>query len=187
MNAASVLAHSMVQGLDEFQNGFLHPLMTPVQVLVLVTFGLWMSRRRPFAPAREMGAFSAASALALGAVLIFPEVKLPLVLLMLTAVAGASVIASGWSEPAMVRYVGFALAGVLLGLDSVPDFFWITRWNAFKTVAGTWFGMQIGILFVGYYSSLLPDKKWATYAVRIVASWVIAIAVMMIAFLFRRA
>jgi hydrogenase/urease accessory protein HupE len=186
-HAASALAHSSIQGLDEFQNGFLHPLMTPVHLLVLVTFGLWLSRRRPFAPAREVGTFAASSALAFGAVLMFPKLEMPLLPVMLTAVAGASVIASGAREQAAVRYVGFALAGALLGLDSAPDFFWITRWNAFKTVAGSWFGLQIGILWVGYYSSLLPDRKWATYGVRIIASWVIAIAVMMIAFLFRRA
>ncbi|MEK7949137.1 HupE/UreJ family protein [Luteolibacter soli] len=180
------LAHSMIKGLGEFQNGFIHPFMTPVHVLALVTFGLWLSRLKPFEPAKEVGTFAASSALGLIAVLVFPRFTLPLLPLLLATMAVAGVISSGWREPRGIRLAGLAVAGALLGIESAPDF-WLARADACKSAAGSWAALQVGLLCVSYYTSLLPDRKWASYGVRIIASWVIAIAVMVIAFLYRRA
>lgn len=185
LSGPGLLGHSMIKGLGEFQNGFIHPFLTPVHLLVLVTFGLWLSRKRPFEPAKEVGTFAVSSALGLMAVLVFPRFTLPLLPLLLAAVAVAGVISSGYREPLPARLAGLAVAGALLGIDSAPDF-WLARVDAYKSAAGSWLGIQVGLLCVSYYTSLLPDKKWATYGVRILASWILAIAVMMIAFLYRK-
>lgn len=181
-----VQAHTTVEGLDEFSNGLLHPFYTPAHILILLAFGCWTSRSRPFDPRWPLLAFAggALAGLALAESRVIAGV--PLTLLLALAVAAAAVIASGKTAPHAVRLVLTTAAGLLLGTDSAPE---DAGWHiaAIKTALGTWVGLNLGFLGVAYYTSLLPERKWAGYAVRIVASWIIAIAAMVLALSLRKA
>lgn len=179
-------AHSTVEGLDEFVNGLLHPLFSPAHILVLLAFGFWIGTYPPVRLRSPLPAF-AIGALA-GLLCAWKGLSSPVYqpVLLLTAMLAAVVVAADLKLPLLVRVVCGAIAGFLLGLDSPPD----TGGNSqaiFKTLLGTWIGLYIWLVNPAFYTSLLPQKKWASYAVRIAASWIIAIAVMVLAFAFRKA
>lgn len=178
-------AHSTVEGLDEFVNGVLHPLFSPAHVLVLLAFGFWIGRHPPIRLRSPLPAF-ALGVLAglLGAWQGILSPVYPAVLLA-TAMLAAVVVAADFKLPLAVRVLCGGIAGVLLGLDSPPDAAG-TPQAIFKTLLGTWIGLYIWLVNPAFYISILPEKKWAAYAVRIAASWIIAIAFMVLALSFAK-
>ncbi len=186
MSVVPLLAHSTVEGLGEFTNGLIHPLFVTAQVLLLIALGLLISKQRPFDPRKPLLAYALACLAGL-AIPLPPELpNLPPVYLLGAAVAAAIVLAADWSLLPKLR-VPFALAaGLLLGLDSHPEHA-ADRITWLKAALGVWIGLNVWFMTAAYYPSLLPEKKWATYAIRVLASWIIAIAVMVLALSFRKA
>lgn len=181
----SAEAHSTVEGLDEFVNGLLHPLFSPAQVLVLLAFGFWIGRHPPIRLRSPLPAF-ALGALA-GLLCAWQGLLTPVYppVLLATAMLAAAVVAADFKLPLAARVACGAIAGFLLGLDSPPDSA-ETSQAIFKTLLGTWIGLYIWLVNPAFYVSMLPQKKWAAYAVRIAASWIIAIALMVLAFSFAK-
>lgn len=178
-----LLAHSTVEGLGEFTNGLIHPLFVTAQVLLLVVLGLLISKQRPFDPRRPLLAFAIATL----AGLFIGSSIVPPVYLLGTATAIAIVLAADWSFLPKLRLPFAILAGLLLGMDSHPEHA-ADRMAWLKAALGVWIGLNVWFMTAAYYPSLLPEnKKWATYAIRILASWIIAIAVMVLALSFRKA
>ncbi|WP_265593986.1 HupE/UreJ family protein [Haloferula sp. BvORR071] len=180
-----VEAHTMIQGLDQFENGVIHPFLTLSHVLLLIAFGLLVSRRKPFSPGWPLLVFTLFATAGLGWGLGSPGVGVPLLLILLTTVAAAISVTTGFREPAAFRLVIAGLSGLLLGLDSAPEAM-DSRWDAFKTATGSWVGLLVIVVCVTAYTGMLPDRKWASFGVRIIASWIIAISVMVLALSFRR-
>ena len=178
-------AHGTVEGLDEFVNGLLHPLFSPAHVLVLLAFGFWIGTHPPIRLRSPLPAF-ALGALA-GLLCAWKGMLSPVYQPVLLGVAmlAAIVVAADFKLPLSVRVTCGVIAGFLLGLDSPPDLAGNSQ-AIFKTLIGTWIGLYIWLVNPAFYTSLLPQKKWASYAVRIAASWIIAIAVMVLAFAFRK-
>lgn len=179
-------AHTTIKGLSDFSNGLVHPLFVPAHVLILLAIGFWTSRRRPFDPRSTLAAFAGSTAigLILSATGVITHVPLPL--LLAVAVAAAACVVSGREIPPKVRLPLTALAGLLLGMDSAPEP-GQSGMAILKAAVGTWIGLHLWLMNAAYYTSLLPDRKWASYAVRILASWIIAIAVMVLALSLRPA
>jgi len=178
-------AHSTVEGLDEFVNGLLHPLFSPAHVLVLLAFGFWIGRHPPLRLRSPLPVF-ALGALA-GLLCAWQGVLSPVYppLLLATAMISAVVVAADFKLPLAVRVVCGGIAGFLLGLDSPPDMAGTSQ-AIFKTLLGTWIGLYIWLVNPAFYVSVLPQKKWAAYAVRIAASWIIAISFMVLALSFAK-
>ena len=183
--APTAHAHSTVEGLGEFTNGLVHPLFLTTHVLLLVAMGLLLSKQRPFDPRRPLLAFAIASVvgLAIGSTLGL-EVLPPAYLLGAT-VAIAIVLATDWQLHPKLRIPFAILAGLLLGMDSHPENL-PDRTAFLKAAIGVWLGLSVWFMTAAYYPSLLPERKWANYAVRVLASWIIAIAVMVLALSFRK-
>lgn len=179
--APAAHAHTTVEGLDKFTNGLIHPLFVTTHVLLLVALGLLVSKQRPFDPRKPLLAFAIAAlaGLAMGLK------PLPPAILIGAAVAIAIVLAADWKLHAKLRIPFAILAGLLLGMDSHPENL-PDRMALLKAVLGVWIGLNVWFMTAAYYPSLLPEKKWASYAVRILASWIIAIAVMVLALSFRK-
>lgn len=179
--APAAQAHSTVEGLGEFTNGLVHPLFVTAHVLLLVALGLLVSKLRPFDPRKPLLAFAIAAlaGLAVGAP------SLPPVFLLGTAVAIAVVLAADWKLHTKLRIPFAIVAGLLLGRDSYPENL-ADRAALLKACLGVWLGLNVWFMTAAYYPSLLPEKKWANYAVRVLASWIIAIAVMVLALSFRK-
>jgi hydrogenase/urease accessory protein HupE len=177
-------AHSNIEGLDEFANGLLHPLFTPAHVLVLLAFGLWIGRYPPLKLRSPLPAFAMGSLIGLALAWKGVAAPHPAVLLVMAMIAGAA-IASDFKISLLPRVILAAVAGMLLGMDSAPDAA-STPTAVMKTLLGTWIGLYIWLVNPAFYSSLLPKKKWADYAVRIAASWIIAISFMVVALSFKK-
>ncbi|WP_367874457.1 HupE/UreJ family protein [Luteolibacter sp. Populi] len=177
-------AHTTVEGLNEFTNGLIHPLFTPAHVLVLLAFGLWTSRLRPFNPRLSLAGFAGASFVGL-AITMSGKGPLPMAVPVIVAVVAAAIVAADLTLPDRALLALTEIAGLILGLDSPADP-GVAGFTLIKTLLGTWVGLIICFMMPAYYLSLLPERKWAAYGVRILASWIIAIAVMVLALSFRK-
>ena len=178
-------AHSTVEGLDDFVNGVIHPLFTPAHVLVLLAFGFWIGRHPPLRLRSPLPAFALGALVGLllaGRGLV---TQIPPPVLLVAAMLAAVVVAADIKVPLAIRVTLTAIAGLLLGMDSAPEAA-STPSAVFKTLLGTWVGLYIWLVNPAFYVSILPRKKWADYAVRIAASWIIAISFMVIAFAFSK-
>ncbi len=58
--------------------------------------------------------------------------------------------------------------------------------KALTTLLGTWVGLFLILVDVALYVSLLMKRKWAQIGVRVLASWIIAISLLVLAFALRK-
>ena len=173
-----MLAHMPVTGLGEFAGGLLHPIFTPAHDLLLLSLGLLIGQRRPLELAKPVAALAGSAALGL---CFAPGVPQAALICLALVVAGLVAVGLRWPLWALVGAAGGA--GLLIGLDSSPD---LTGFAAFKMLAGVWVSLILCTVNIAFYASLLPPVRWAEIAVRVVGSWVVAIAVLMLAFALRR-
>ena len=178
-------AHAAIQGVDEFAAGILHPLMTPAHVLVLLSLGLLLGQHPPLRLKTPLLSFAVFAAAALCATTFHLAAAVPQSLILALALCGAIFVSAAWPMPAPAQAILFAAAALAVGFDSaVGDS--PSRLAEVKTLLGIWVSLIITLVSVAFYVSLLPPKKWLQIAVRIAGSWIIAITVMMLAFLLRR-
>lgn len=185
VTGASVLpgaaaAHNPLPGLDGFYAGLWHPLSTPDQALVLVALALLLGS---FALARLMPAFlGLAFGLLIGMSLGPVAVDVPLWLLALAC--GAASWAALLPGRGRGLAAGFAaLAGIGLGLASVPEAGPST--DRMITMAGSFAGVMLATFYLSGGIDLLRDRvrlAWLPIALRVVAAWVAALSVLMLAF-----
>ena len=83
--------------------------------------------------------------------------------------------------PTAVRLVICAAAGLALGLDSGVDVGTAGIATA-KTLFATWVCLTLCVANVAFYSSRLPKHQWVQIGIRVVGSWIVAIALLMLAF-----
>lgn len=177
------LAHLVLQGMDEFIAGALHPLLTSAHVLVLVGLGLLL---RPAAPARlvaAVGVFSLGAAAGLAATCRWAIPGVPLPVLSGLALGLGGLVALAMPPPGWVRWTAAALAGLALGWDSTPE---VAGMAAAKAALGAWAALTLLVLNVAHYSARLPGARWSQTGVRIIGSWIVAISILMLAFWLRR-
>ncbi|MEM6578029.1 MAG: hypothetical protein AAF678_06015 [Pseudomonadota bacterium] len=172
-------AHNPLPGLEGFYVGLVHPLSTPDQALLLVGTAL------------AFGSFSMPSLLpAFGALLLgllaglvwgqsdIESAQWLLVLAICAAVWAALLPGRGHR-----LLVGLAvLSGFGLGWASVPDA-GATSDRAF-TMSGSFFGAGLAILYLTGGVEVLRDRikaHWLDISLRVIAAWVAAIAVIMLA------
>jgi len=170
--APDAAAHSPFPGIKGLYTGFLHPLTQPAQAMLLIAAGLLLASR-PDAAAALVGA---AGIGLIAADLAAPRDYAPL---LTTLVIGAGL-------PVLLQrrvpgWLGVGLtgaAGGALGLACAPDP------GSWQDVAITSFGSWLGVM---YFAAMITGalvtawRRWPGPAmqvgVRIVAAWLIAIAV----------
>ncbi len=174
-------AHSPVKGIGDFLNGMLHPLLVPAQVLILLALGLSYGQHQPSKQKTLVLLFLLATISGLAVSGFNPLINsdnLALLLLISTAILGLLII-SNLSLPQPVFIVLGLVAGFLTGLDSAQE----TLTGKAKLAA--LFGSGVGIYFLLLYAMALSEslskKHWQTIAVRVLASWVSASALMVLA------
>ena len=171
--------------MGEFVGGFLHPLLTPPHLLVLLSLGLLFGQERPlrlkqtmlaFAVSAVVGLMAAGTGVIAGA---YPPVLIAIGLLTGGFVALAAPL------PAWVRVAAGIAAGLSLGLDSGVDP-GATGMAAAKTLFATWVSLFVWVVNIAFYSARLPAYQWLQTGIRVVGSWIVAIAFLMLAFSLRR-
>ena len=174
-------AHTPIQGLGEIANGLLHPLLTPTHVLVLVALGFLLGQQRPLQLARPLAVFAAAAAAGLLVTTTGAITNVLTPVLMLLALPLGALVALALPLPSVVRLVFCAAAALVLGLDSSVETGTLAV-PAAKTLLANEASLVLCVVNVAFYVSLLPGIQWVQTGVRIVGSWIVAIALLMMAF-----
>ncbi len=171
-------AHSPIKGMGDFFNGVIHPLLVPAQVLMILALGLLYGQHQPNKHKTAILLFLAASIAGLVLTLFNVNIKIETILLIGASLTGLLVL-SGITLHWFVFIALGILAGLIIGLDSSQ-----------QTLSGkarivSLFGSGVGIYFLLLYamaiSESLSKKLWQTVMVRVVASWVSASALMVLA------
>lgn len=174
----AAMAHSPIQGIGNFYNGVLHPLMVPAHLLLLVAAGLFWGQQGHKAVKTALAVFAVATVVGLTAAWFSVAIQSEVLILVLSAFIGLLV--------AIAPKVGLfwcgviaLLAGFFLGIDSAQE----ELYGEDKFV--TLFGSGIAIYFLVLYPVAVADylnkKPWQKIGVRVIGSWVAASALLVLA------
>lgn len=172
--AVPARAHSPVPGVGEFYNGMLHPLLAPAQLVTLLALGLVVGQHAPKSSNIALPAF----VFVLVAALATPTPPVSEITLLYLALACglAAVLAfdAGAIGPAVFAVVVAAIIGNTVNADIPPEQpLWLLR-------AGSALGATLLLIFFGGLAAILK-RRWNALAIRILGSWVAAVALMIIA------
>jgi urease accessory protein len=177
-------AHLTVQGVGDVANGALHPLMTPAHLLVILSLGLLLGQRVPLRLKTPFRIFAPVSAAALLLTLggWVDQVGEPV--LISIALVTAALVALEMNQPAWLGGLLCTAAAAAIGLDSTVD--GGSTVSVLKTLAGTWLGLNAAVFYTAVCASNAEGRKWARTGIRVLGSWIIAIALMVLAFSLRK-
>jgi len=177
------LAHSPIKGIGSFLNGMLHPLLVPAQVLVILALGLWYGQHQPAENKSSVLIFLFATITGLVVSNFSITDDVSLLLLIGATVIGLIVVSDIKVPPVFYIFLGIS-AGFMVGLDSAQEAL------SGKEKVISLFGSGVGIYFLLLYamaiSETLSVKHWQIIAVRVIASWLSASAMMVLALNFSR-
>lgn len=181
---SQVHAHLTVEGVGDVANGALHPLMTPAHVLVILGLGLLLGQQVPLNLKTPMRIFAPVSAAALlftlsGRVTDVYQPVLIGIALIAAILVGLEIRIPSWAGAALC-----VAAASAIGLDSAVDTG--STANVLKTLAGTWLSLNAAVFYIAVCASNAEDRQWARVGIRVLGSWIIAIALMVLAFSLRK-
>jgi hydrogenase/urease accessory protein HupE len=171
LSADPALAHSPVEGLGDFYNGMLHPVIVPAHLVALIAAGLLIGRQPQGSYQIAAMGFLAASTAGLVWAGLGPELAVESFLLA-GAAAGGLLLALTTGLPTWVPVAAGALLGLGVGIDSGQGMDGI----ASRLAALTGSGVTIYLLFL--YALAIADKlrahQWQQVAIRVAGSWIAA-------------
>ncbi len=172
-------AHSPIAGVGHFYGGTLHPLFVPAHVLAIIAMGLWMGQLWP-----EEGSSLVAL---LGTVPIgmaaghFSAWQYGEVAVLAVAAVVALFVAAARNAPKSLRTAIAVALGLLLGADSLPD--GLLGRSLWLSLGGTWVAVLLGLASMIAISEV-ATRPWMRVGVRVVASWICAAAILVLALSF---
>lgn len=175
-------AHLAIKGAGDFGNGALHPLVTPQHLMIVLGLALLLGMRTPLRLKLPMSAFAISTAISLG-LMAFVSISPPELLLTLIAMILGLLVAIGRTLPPAALAGICAVCAVAVGLDSGIDP--ESGMVVWKTLLGTWIGITGVTGYLALAISNGAEKNWARTGMRILGSWIFAIAILMLAFALR--
>lgn len=172
-------AHLAIKGAGDFGNGALHPLVTPQHLMIVLGLALLLGMRVPLRLKLPTAALAISAAVALG-LMAFVSFSPPELLLTLLAMSLGLLVAIGPTLPPAVLAGICAICAAAVGLDSGVDP--ESGMVAWKTLLGTWLGLTGVTGYLALAISNGAEKNWARTGMRILGSWIFAIAILMLAF-----
>ena len=171
-------AHTPIQGIGNFYNGLLHPVLVPAHLLLIVAFGLFLGQQGPKRIELALGIFAAAAFVGLTLAWFSIGAEMETLGLALSAAIGLVVATS--PQLALLWCVVIALlAGSFLGIDSAQEEL------SGKEKLVTLFGSGVAIYFLVLFPMALAEhfrkKVWQKIGIRIVGSWVAASSLLVLA------
>lgn len=170
-------AHIVIENINEFYNGLLHPFLVPAHILAMVITGIQsgQSPAHTLLISRAFMGFIVAAAMAVALGCRIPASSFLLVAVLISSIFCAAIV----HHPKMVSIGLAVITGLLLGFDSIFE-------SSQSTQAAVLFalGCSVSAGFVSFYIALLvrkATKQWQYIGVRIIASWAGAISLMMLA------
>jgi len=173
-----------VEGAGQLGNGALHPLMTPTHVMILLALGLLLGQQVPLDLGKRIRVFAPLSAAALlfTASGMIKEIHPPV--LTGFALCVAILVAFAKKLPRFIPEALCALAAIGIGFDSAVETG--TLGEVLKTLTGTWLTVNALVLYIAICASNGADKQWARAGIRVLGSWIVAIAFMVLALELRK-
>jgi hydrogenase/urease accessory protein HupE len=171
-------AHSPIKGMGDFFNGMIHPLLVPAQVLIILALGLLFGQHQPNQHKTTILLFLGATSAGLITSNFISHVEIATLLLVGAASIGL-LVAGGLKIPWAVFIPIGIVVGFILGIDSTPE--QLSHKAKITSLFGSGVGIYFLLLYIMAISESLSIKHWQTVAVRIVASWVSASALMVLA------
>lgn len=175
-------AHAVIQGLNGFQGGLVHPVLVPTHALSLVALGLLVGQQRKAHRTPLILGFAAALALAIAFIAAAYSFETNAVILAVALVSGLAV-AVGRPLPLIATVIPVAVGAFAIEFDSVPQL--VSHKETLIVLAGTAIGAWLALTTV---AGLTIDLKyaWMRIGVRVVGSWSAAIALLVLALQFAR-
>lgn len=175
------LAHTPIQGIGNFYNGLLHPVLVPAHLLLLVAVGLFFGQQGSKAIQPAVGVFAFATVAGLTAAWFSITGETETFILVLSAVIGL-VIAMA-PKVALLWYGVIALlAGFLLGIDSAQEA--LSGKDKLVTLFGSGVAIYLLVLYPMALAIYSNNKAWQKIGIRIVGSWVAASSLLVLALSF---
>lgn len=175
---AAAEAHTPIQGLGDFYNGMLHPLVVPAHLLALLGVGLLIGRQPPAALQPAALSFLAATTLGLLGAGLGWSMDAETLLLAGAAICGLLL---AWSSPlpAWVGSVSGIALGLAIGTDSGQG---ISETQAVAAaLTGTGVSVYLLFLYALATADTLRKRHWQQVAVRVAGSWIAASAILVLA------
>lgn len=177
----SALAHSPIEGVDNFYNGLLHPVFVPAHLLLLVAVGLFFGQQGPGRVRAALGVYAPAIVSGLTAAWFSMTAGVETFILMLSSALGLLIAASPVAGSVWSLVIA-VMAGFSLGVDSVQE----TLSGRDKLI--TLFGSGIAIYLLPLYPMALADyfqkKSWQKIGIRVFGSWIAASSLLVLALSF---
>lgn len=175
------LAHSPIKGIGSFLNGMLHPLLVPAQVLIILALGLWIGQHQPAKNKASVLVFLFATIVGLVVSYFSMTNDVSLLLLMGATIIGLIIISGITLPPVFTIFLGL-FAGFIVGLDSAQEA--LTGKAKILSLFGSGVGIYFLLLYAMAISETLSVRHWQIIAIRVIASWLSASAMMVLALSF---
>jgi hydrogenase/urease accessory protein HupE len=183
--AAPARAHSPVDGFDGFLIGFLHPLGTPSQILALLALGLLAARGWPERFDLRLAIFAGGLAAGFAAGQLGADAAATEPVLLGLALALATLGALLPQLPGRATAGAAALAGLGVGIVSTPDPG--PPGAVTITLIGSFLGATLALLYLAAAAGWLARRfpaPWMAIGQRVLAAWIAAISMVMLALVF---
>jgi urease accessory protein len=169
-------AHTPIKNVASFYNGFLHPFLVPAHLLTVLALGFLFGQQG--ANAMQSAILTFLGATISGLVLMggFGVVLDIEALLLLLSVVLGLLVAFARDFPPVVYWILAAVAGLMLGLDSVQDAY--SGKQKLSALAGSGVGIYLGLLYATVFAQLFQKWHWQQIAIRILGSWIAASALL---------
>lgn len=179
MGASPAHAHSPIPGIKGFYTGLVHPFSTPSQALLMIGLGLLAGR---FATERERYRLAAFPIFSLLGLMIAPGIaEIDATMFAVAfAVCALAALVPGRFHAVAVALV--AIGGFLIGVASIPED-GPTRDRLF-TMSGSIVGANVGLLYLVGIGLVIRERytwDWVEIAFRVMAAWLGAISLLMLA------
>lgn len=177
-------AHTATKGVGDVTNGLLHPLQMPSHLLILLALGLYGAQRSSRGTRQPILVFTVAAIAGLALTIPNWFKEVPSWALSVVALGIAILVALRAALPVAASSSIYALGAMVVTLDSGID--QAPLIVALKTLFGTFCAILAIVTSTTFYVRQIPRKNWIKIAIRVLASWIAAIALLMIAFAFRK-
>lgn len=172
-----VLAHSPIKGIGNLFNGILHPLFAPAQLLSIIALGLWFGQNQP--AKHQITVLAYLFAVIAGLLASYFSLRFNVSMALLLGASGIGLlIISNFKFPSLVYIACAMLLGFAIGLDSIQDD--LSRKEKIISLFGNGVGIYFLLLYALALSESFSKKAWQTIAIRVLASWISASALMVL-------
>ncbi|MEC9348023.1 MAG: HupE/UreJ family protein [Pseudomonadota bacterium] len=175
---ATALAHTAIEGIDIFYSGLLQPLYVPSHLLSLLALAMLCGLAGRRTAMTAIPVLSLCVALGLAAGSLGATAPWPVIVLLVVAMSCGALAALAVPPMPVVAALAAAVAGMTIGLDSVPEAGSPAAGNI-SVMAATWFTAWAVPAWLTAVQIRFA-RPWVRLGARIVGSWILAAALMVL-------